>query len=62
MKKYYLMAIDKGHSGAMNNLGYYYQHTEINYNLMKKYYLMAIDKEHPSAMHNLAHILLHVFL
>ena len=43
MKKYYLMAIDKGSSKAMNALGLYYQYTEPNYNQMKKYYLMAIE-------------------
>ena len=30
MKKYYLMAIELGNSGAMNNLGYYYQNIEKN--------------------------------
>ena len=44
MKKYYLMAIDKGNLEAMNNLGIYYATIEKNYDLMKKYYLMAIEK------------------
>jgi hypothetical protein len=53
MKKYYLMAVDRGHSNSMNNLGYYYQYIEINYDLMKKYYLMAIDKGNVKGMHKL---------
>ena len=44
MKKYYLMAIDKDNSSAINNLGNYYQYIDNNYDLMKKYYLMGIDK------------------
>jgi hypothetical protein len=55
MKKYYLMAIDKQNSGAMNNLGYYYRHIEKDYDLMKKYYLMAIDKQDSDAMSNLGY-------
>jgi TPR repeat protein len=55
MKKYYLMAIDKGNDDAMYNLGHYYQFKEKNYDLMKKYYLMAIDKENSYAMNNLGH-------
>jgi TPR repeat protein len=43
MKKYYLMAIKKGNSLAMNNLGLYYKEIENNYELAKKYYLMAIE-------------------
>ncbi len=54
MKKYYLMAIDKGYSNAMNNLGIYYQHNETNYKEMKKYFLMAIEKNNTYAMFNLA--------
>ena len=46
MKKYYLMAIEKGNSDAMNNLGYYYNNIHYNYDLMKKYYLMAVEKGH----------------
>jgi hypothetical protein len=55
MKKYYLMAIDKGHIDAMNYLGHYYQEIEHNYELMKKYYLMAIDKGDTDAMYYLGH-------
>ena len=44
MKKYYLMAIDKGNFDAMINLGLYYQ--EINdCEQMKKYYLMVINND-----------------
>jgi TPR repeat protein len=38
------MAIEKGNSDAMTNLGQYYQ-SENNYDLMKQYYLMAIEKD-----------------
>ena len=38
MKKYYLMAIDKDHPSAMNNLGLYYKEIEKDYGKMKKYY------------------------
>jgi tetratricopeptide (TPR) repeat protein len=55
MKKYYLMAIDKGNSDAMNNLGHYYYYTEKNHDLMKKYYLMAIDKGNSYTMYNLGY-------
>ena len=37
------MAIEKGNSNAMNNLGYYYEEIK-EYELMNKYYLMAIEK------------------
>jgi TPR repeat protein len=53
MKKYFLMAIDKGNSDAMYDLGYYYQQVEEKYDLMKKYYLQAIDKGNSNSMHNL---------
>ena len=54
MKKYYLMAIDKGHTISMNNLGKYYETIERNYDKMKKYYLMAIDKGNSIAITNLS--------
>jgi TPR repeat protein len=41
----------------MNNLGYYYQFIEKDYELMKKYYLIAIDKGHSNAMNNLGYYL-----
>jgi len=53
MIKYYLMAIDKGNTIAMNELGFYYQHAERNYDPMKKYYLMGINKGNSDCMHNL---------
>ena len=53
MKKYYLMAIEKGNSVAMNSLGNYYKEQN-DYDNMKKYYLMAIEKKNTSAMYNLA--------
>jgi hypothetical protein len=43
MKKYYLMAIEKGNTNAMNNLGNHYKKFG-DYDNMKKYYLMAIKK------------------
>ena len=54
MKKYFLAAINKGHSYAMYNLGNYYKDVEKDYGVMKKYYLMAIDLGNSSAMYNLA--------
>ena len=53
MKKYYLMAIEKDHSDAMCNLGYYYENVEKNYDEMKKYYLMAIEKDNSDAIYQL---------
>ena len=44
MKKYYLMAINKGNVYTMRHLGLYYDLKEKDYDLAKKYYLMAIDK------------------
>jgi TPR repeat protein len=55
MKKYYGMVIDKGNSDAMNNLGYYYDDVEKNYDEAKKYYLMAIDKGNSVTMNNLGY-------
>ena len=43
MKKYYLMAIDKGNSTAMYNLGLYFQTIENNY--LGVYY-QEIEKEY----------------
>jgi hypothetical protein len=39
----------------MNNLAYYYESQENNYDPMKKYYLMAIQQNFKFSMHNLAH-------
>ena len=60
MKKYYLMAIEQGHVGAMNNLGHYYSYIERDYVLMKKYYLMAIEQGDAKAMYNLGHYYEHI--
>ncbi len=54
MKKYYLMAIEKGSVSALFNLASYYETIDKNYDDMKKYYLMAIDKGCVSSMYNLA--------
>ena len=40
-------------SSCMNNLGYYYQEIEKDYQMMKQYYLMAIEKNCLKAMDNL---------
>ena len=53
VKKYYLMAIEKGNHGAMCDLGSFYGNIEKNYDLVKKYYLMAIEKGNHGAMCNL---------
>ena len=45
------MAIEKGHSSAMNNLGLYYEEQK-DYDNMKKYFLMAFEKGHCEAMNN----------
>ena len=55
MKKYYLMAIDKGNSDAAVSLGDYYRDTEKNFDEMKKYYLMAIDNGNSDAMVSLGY-------
>ena len=55
MIKYYLMAIDKGCSSAMNNLGYYYFYYEADHDEMLKYFLMAIEYGNKTAMKNLGH-------
>ena len=60
MKKYYLMAIEKGNISSMGNLANYYNHIEKNYELTKKYYLMAIEKGNISSMGNLAKYYQHI--
>jgi TPR repeat protein len=52
MIKYYLMAIEKGNSDAMYQLGYYYKNIT-NYDEMIKYYLMAIQKGNCDARYQL---------
>jgi hypothetical protein len=54
MKKYYIMAIDKGNIDGAYNLGCYY-HYNNNYIDMKKYFLMAIEKNDGYSMYNLGH-------
>ena len=49
MTKYYLLAIDKGETGAMVNLGDYYLQLK-EYQQMIKYYLMAVEKGNSIAM------------
>ena len=53
VKRYYLMAIEKGSVYAIYNLGNYYRNIEKNYEEMKRYYLMAIEKGDSDAMCNL---------
>jgi TPR repeat protein len=55
MKKYYLMAIEKGYAKAMNNLGCYYKNVEKDYEQMKIYYLMAIEKGYVKSMNHLGY-------
>lgn len=69
MKKYYLMAIDKGVTSSMNNLSGYYRRLkgfieqtapdkkeliDRLYDKMMKYYHMAISLNDPIAMYNIA--------
>lgn len=54
-KQYYLMAIEKGNTNAMNNLAYYFGYIEKDYEQMKHYYIIAIDKDNTDAMNNLGH-------
>jgi hypothetical protein len=54
MLKYYLMAIEKSNTDAMNNLANYYQRIDDNYEEMMKYYLLAIKKGNVNAMNSLA--------
>jgi TPR repeat protein len=53
MEKYYMIAIEKGNSSAMNNLACYYRDQK-KYEMMEKYYMMAIEKDNSYAMNNLA--------
>jgi hypothetical protein len=54
MKFYYLKAIEKGNSVAMNNLGEYYEYKEKNYEQMKIFYLKAISLGNTGAMFRLS--------
>ncbi len=53
-EKYYLMAIEKRHIGAMNNLAILYNNEYRNFPKAEKYYLIAIANQNPRAMFNLA--------
>jgi len=53
MKWMYAIAIEKGHTISMNNLGFYHNHITKDYNLMKKWYEMAIEKGNVISMNNL---------
>jgi TPR repeat protein len=55
MEKYYLIAIEKGNSDAMNNYALYNEDITKNYVEMEKYYLMAIEKGNEIAMGNFAY-------
>jgi TPR repeat protein len=55
MKKYYTMAIGKGNSRAMYDLGVYYERVEKDYDLMKKYFMMAIRKGNSYTMYRLGY-------
>lgn len=56
MKKYYLLAIEKGDAEIMCELGIYYFTIEKDYTLMKKYFFMAIrnGNRNGRALYNLA--------
>ena len=55
-KKYYLMAIEKGNSKAMYNMGLLL-HNNNQLEEAKKYYLMAIEKDNSKAMYNIKKII-----
>ena len=46
MKKYYLMAIERGNNKSMYNLATYYKNIEKNNDEMLKYYLMAVENNY----------------
>ena len=52
MKKYYLMAIEKGNCLAMNNLGMYYYSLE-DFDTAKKYLLKGVEKDNIDCIVNL---------
>lgn len=55
-EKYYLLAIRKGHVGAMNNLAVLYKNEFKSYEKAQKCYYMAFQKGYVSAMFNLARL------
>ncbi len=53
-EKYFKMAVEKGHAGAMCNLAFLYANEKKDYSQAEKYYKMAIEKDNADAMYNLA--------
>ncbi|NKB75658.1 MAG: tetratricopeptide repeat protein [Gammaproteobacteria bacterium] len=51
--KHFHKAAEKGHTGAMYNLGYLYDEELKDYDKAKHYYELAVDKGHTGAMYNL---------
>jgi hypothetical protein len=47
-----MMAIEKGNTNSMNNMGYYYYLIN-DYDMMKKYFKMAIDMGCTRTMYNM---------
>jgi hypothetical protein len=56
-KKYYLLAIEKWDSNAMNGYGVLLMEKENKIEEAKKYYLLAIEKGNPNAIHNYARLM-----
>ena len=52
-EKYYLMAVKKGHTNAMNHLGILYKNAFQDYQKAEKYYKVAVEKGRTDAMYNL---------
>jgi predicted transcriptional regulator len=55
MKKYLLMAIDKGCVAAMKRMAHYYMYTENNSEMANKYYFMIIINKNSDELNNLGH-------
>jgi TPR repeat protein/DNA-binding transcriptional ArsR family regulator len=53
-EEYYQMAVEKGHTDAMNNLALLYHSEYKDYQNAEKYYRMAVAKGDTKAMYNLA--------
>lgn len=51
---YYLMALDKGYTGALYNLALLYKTEFKDFKKAEEYYLEAIDEGYPDAINNLA--------
>ena len=54
MKRYYLMAFERGRTDAIFQLAYHYRRIG-NYEEMKRHYLMAIERGNEDAMFQLAY-------